>query len=348
LVLFTLAIALLCTSSAAAQVFIYLAFGDSITEGKRDGQELGGYPGRLKNDADLLNCTPTTCDVINKGKGGETTAGGVTRIDTVLAQGTYDVMLLMEGTNDVFRPTPISTSTIKFNLGVMADKAGAKGVETVHASIIWFHPNGKHGTTRNDEVQALKNAVQDLANEKQRSFVNAWSVLCPNGNDVHGHNQATCFALHYFSGVPDPDPVGHPNASGYDMLADEFYAVITTVPAPGAPSPTAPTGVVSGPVSQLEWARESPDVRATWYHLIVERGATTVLNTWLPATWICGPSSCTYNLTSPLTPGDYTWRVRGRNPAGFGPWSDDATLRILLFGDGFESGNAAAWSRKTP
>ena len=31
---------------ASAQVFTYVAFGDSITEGKYTDQDLGGYPGQ--------------------------------------------------------------------------------------------------------------------------------------------------------------------------------------------------------------------------------------------------------------------------------------------------------------
>ncbi|MGB6335992.1 MAG: SGNH/GDSL hydrolase family protein, partial [Thermoanaerobaculia bacterium] len=155
---------------ASAQVFTYVAFGDSITDGKYDDQDLGGYPGRLENDAGLLDCTPATCDVINEGKGGERTTAGVTRIDAVLAAGTYDVLLLMEGTNDIFKLTPISTETMTFNLATMAAKAAEHGVETIHASIIWFHPEGKRGTSSDGLVEALRNAVDGLASANQRSF----------------------------------------------------------------------------------------------------------------------------------------------------------------------------------
>jgi lysophospholipase L1-like esterase len=330
--------------TASAQTFTYCAFGDSITEGKYDNQNLGGYPGRLENDADLLDCTPATCDVINEGKGGERTAAGVTRIDQVLAAGTYDVLLLMEGTNDIFKPTPISTETITFNLATIASKAASHGVETIHASIIWFHPEGKHGTSRDALVEALRNSVANLASANQRSFADAWSLLCPEGQDIHGHNQPTCFNKHYFGDVPDNDPVGHPKGSGYTMLADLFYEVITAVPAPGAPTPTAPVGDVPPGLAQLAWARESP-ARATWYRVVVEAGPEIHVDRWLPASGNCTPSTCTYSLAEPLAPGDYTWRVRGRNPAGFGPWSADASIRVLIFIDGFESGDTNQWDR---
>jgi hypothetical protein len=342
-----IAAGLVCSDPVSAVPIIYLAFGDSISLGKstHDGENKGGYPGRLEDYSFLLDCDPSTCDVVNQGKGGERTAGGVTRIDSVLASGTYHIMLLMEGTNDIFKSSPVSNNTITYNLGVMADKAALKGIETVHASIIWFHPDGKWGTSRDGLVEGLKNEILDLAADKQRSFVNAWWRLCPPGNDIHGHSQAQCFALHYSDRIYDqdnPDPVGHPNASGFDMLAKKFYQIITTVPSPGVPSPTSPQGVIFPGATQIKWARESP-VRATWYDLVLRRGTTPILRTWLPASWVCGNSSCTFNLAGPLAPGNYNFQVRGRNPAGIGPWSFNLYSRVLLFRDGFESGNTSGW-----
>jgi hypothetical protein len=71
----------------------------------------------------------------------------------------------------------------------------------------------------------------------------------------------------------------------------------------------------------------------------------THVDRWLPASGNCTASICTFDLLAPLAPGDYTWRVRGRNPAGFGPWSADATMRVLIFTDGFESGDTQEWNR---
>jgi len=159
---------LLGSLAAFTEPILYLAFGDSITVGKYDNQELGGYPGRLENDVDLLDCTMATCDVINEGEGGERTAAGVTRIDQVLAAGTYDVLLLMEGTNDIFKRTPVSTETITFNLATIASKASAHGVETIHASIIWFHPEGNHATSRD---APLGEEVFDISEAQRKSVV---------------------------------------------------------------------------------------------------------------------------------------------------------------------------------
>ena len=62
---------------------IYVAFGDSVTEGVGD-EEGGGYPPRLEA---LLIARGRDADVRNRGVSGETTVDGLARIDSVIAQG---------------------------------------------------------------------------------------------------------------------------------------------------------------------------------------------------------------------------------------------------------------------
>lgn len=336
---------LLISGAAEAQPFRWLAFGDSITYGHPvfDEQNLGGYPGRLE---DLLGCTQSTCEVVNRGEGGEKTAQGVTRIDLVLAaDGPFDVMTLMEGTNDVFRS--ISNATIQFNLEIIAAKAEAQGTETVHASVIWFRPDGKWGTTKDDEVQDVRNRMAAVAASEARSFVDIWSVLCPPGRDVHGHTQSGCFSRHYFQPTEDSkDPVGHPVASGFAMMANEFFRVLTAVPPPTAPAPISPKNETSPRDVTLLWSREAPG-GASWYEIELYGPTGLILSRWLKAAAVCSDTECSFTDPPPLTDGGHTWRVRGRSPAGFGPWSASAPFTVtsdLIFQDGFESGSTAGWS----
>ena len=99
----------------------YLAFGDSITFGVGDNPERArlGYPPRLEN---MLQTAGVSATVLNFGEPGENTTEGITRIDSVLAQGgAGDVLILMEGTNDISRK--ISLETTLFDLEAMARKA---------------------------------------------------------------------------------------------------------------------------------------------------------------------------------------------------------------------------------
>ena len=331
------------------QEFRWLAFGDSITLGNYDFQELGGYPGRLTT---LLGCTPGVCEVFNAGNSGEKTAGGVTRIDTVFDDdGPFDVMMLMEGTNDIFRNRSVELAVA--NLGIMAAKARIRGTDTVHASIIWYHPDGEFGTSKDDEVLAVRDGVENLSITYSRYFVDIWDVLCPDSHgDYHGHNQNQCFNRHYSDvcpGTPPPcgDNRGHPIGSGYSMMATAFYNGLLAVPVPGAPLSEEPTGVVLVSRPTFEWQRETP-VRATWYRLIVEGDAGVAVDKWVEARGYCDPTSCAHRIfsTEQLSEGDYTWRVQARNPAGLGPWSAETSFTVLssgIFADDFESGDTSAW-----
>lgn len=347
---FLLLAAIALAPPAESEYFRWLAFGDSITLGNYDFQELGGYPGRL---SDLLGCGPGVCEVFNAGKGGEKTYQAVTRIDTVLDNdGPFDVMMLMEGTNDIFVEYPVENAIA--NLGIIAAKASARGTDTVHASIIWYHPDGQYGTTKDDEVEAIRDGSENHAIINDRYFVDIWDVLCPKSHpDVHGHTQTQCFNRHYSDvcpGFPPPcgDNRGHPIGSGYTMMANAFFNGLMSVPIPGVVSPVAPTGTINEARPTFLWDRESP-VGATWYRLLVEGPFGAAIDRWLEASNHCGVSSCSYTASEieELANGDYTWRVRGRNPAGLGSWSAEASLTIFLegiFWDGFESGNTSAWS----
>jgi lysophospholipase L1-like esterase len=186
---------------------IYVGFGDSITEGTGD-EEGGGYPPRLEA---LLVARGHNVDVRNRGLAGETTAEGLTRLDAVLAQG-GDVLLLMEGTNDV--PRYVSPETTVFNLDEMASKARRAGMDVVMATIIPRSPTA-HVDDENVLTQYWNEAIRDLAGTSERELADPYEefITTPNMfNELYDR---------------DPlDPVGHPNARGYDRLAHVFLDVI--------------------------------------------------------------------------------------------------------------------------
>ena len=200
----------------------YLAFGDSITEGVGDtGGNQNGYPGRLQG---LLRAAgQNEARVVNHGVGGETTAQGLSRIGSVLSSG-GDFILIMEGTNDI--NARISTNTIFFNLQQMVDRSKAAGVTPIWATIIPLRPSA--GTTADRDLaiamrQRSLNENRDLVdNYAEYSYTpSAWP-------DLYNTN---------LSG----DPVGHPNARGYDVIAQTFADVIldndTQAPVLGAVDP---------------------------------------------------------------------------------------------------------------
>ena len=199
----------LAVRAQEAQSLNCVAFGDSITRGKRDCAGCGGYPARLEG---RLKDAGWDAKITNKGVDGEQTAAGLSRIDRVLTGG-EDCVFIMHGTNDLLEL--ISVETIRFNIAGMASKAEAKGVRPVHATTIPFSPNAK----RNSNNKATK----DLAREIRHL---AWSTnreLVPVFDDFY--NTPNFFFEFYYQG--SDDFVGHPNAAGYDKLAGIFFNVVT-------------------------------------------------------------------------------------------------------------------------
>ena len=86
--LFAVAATLLLVTGAAQAQLTYLAFGDSLTQGIGDDVDLEdkGYPPRLEQ---LLTAAGEEVVVLNRGRAGETTAEGLSRIDEVLAESTF-------------------------------------------------------------------------------------------------------------------------------------------------------------------------------------------------------------------------------------------------------------------
>jgi len=161
-----------------------VCFGDSLTfgTGADKGQD---YPARLS----AMIGRP----VVNLGIPGDTTAGALARIDTVLEKDPQMVLLTIGG-NDLKNRVPKETAF--HNLAAIIEKIQARGALVVIGGIdIPFYGRG-FGT-----------AYEELA-------VQTGSVLIPN----------------VYSGIMGraslmSDPI-HPNSDGYAVLADHFYRAI--------------------------------------------------------------------------------------------------------------------------
>jgi lysophospholipase L1-like esterase len=201
---------LVATADAAgAQTEVYVAVGDSITEGIGDdtARPEKGYPPRLE---DLLQAAGRDVTVLNQGKQGETTGEAVSRIREVLNITRADKLLLMEGTNDI---PLVSNETILFNLGEIARRAAEFGTETVHATLFPRHrAAGRDGNNAvTGEVSAL---VRELAWATDRDLVDPFDFFFHHPQIDSLYRVGDRF---------------HPNAQGYDLMADLFFDVLTDV-----------------------------------------------------------------------------------------------------------------------
>lgn len=98
---------------------VMLFFGDSLTAGYGLSQE-DAFPAVIERS---IQKSGVAVRVINAGLSGETSAGGLTRIDWVLRQ-PIDVFVLELGANDGLRGLPIAET--KKNLQTIIDKVKAK------------------------------------------------------------------------------------------------------------------------------------------------------------------------------------------------------------------------------
>lgn len=204
--------ATLALAAPAAAQNVYLAFGDSITAGSFDDPDLAepGYPARLE---ELLAARGVPSEVENHGFPGETTEEALARLPSVLARG-GDVLLLMEGTNDV--GLRVSNETIAFNLAAMANQAEESGFEVVHATVI-PRRNTAGYDDRNIVTRDLNGLIRELAFVERRNLADPFEVFLHHTDDP--------FTTLY---VGNGDHL-HPNAAGYDVIADVFADVLTGI-----------------------------------------------------------------------------------------------------------------------
>jgi acyl-CoA thioesterase-1 len=116
--------------SVTGETFKIVAFGDSLTAGL--GVAIAdSYPSQLEK---ILNTDPVytqydkTFTIINMGVSGETTSGGVDRVDFILAQ-KPDLILLGLGANDMLRST--DPALVEKNLTTILDKITKTGTPVI-------------------------------------------------------------------------------------------------------------------------------------------------------------------------------------------------------------------------
>ena len=148
-------------------------------------------------------------EVVNAGLGGDTTAGGLRRIDWLL-QREIDVLVLELGGNDGLRGLPVAN--MKANLQAMIDKARAKNpqVKIVIAG-----------------MRMPSNLGAPYAEEFRQAFF-----------DVANANKATMipFLLEGVGGARDlnqPDQI-HPNPRGHQIVADVVWKTLEPLLLEGA------------------------------------------------------------------------------------------------------------------
>jgi acyl-CoA thioesterase-1 len=170
-----------------------VAFGDSLTAGF-GLLEHESYPYLLQQK---LNADGYDYEVLNAGVSGDTTGGGLERIDWSLEQKNVQILVLELGANDLLRG--LSPTQMKENLDKMVRKAKAKNIQVLLCGMV---------------------APASMGVKYQSDFMNAF-------RDVAADNEVE-FLPFIVQGVAlnaklnQQDGI-HPNADGEKIMTDNVY-----------------------------------------------------------------------------------------------------------------------------
>jgi acyl-CoA thioesterase-1 len=188
----------LFTMSLAAQPHTLAFLGDSLTAGY--GLELKeAYPSLI---AERLKVKRLNWKVVNAGVSGDTTAGGLLRLDRLFKQ-RIDVLFLCLGANDGLRG--LSVPEAEKNLRAIVDKAQAKGSVVVLAGV---QIPENYGADYRQQFDAI---FPRVAREKKVTYMP--------------------FLLEGVAMKPElnqPDRI-HPNAVGQRIVAENVWKVLEPI-----------------------------------------------------------------------------------------------------------------------
>lgn len=173
-----------------------IAFGDSLTAGF-GLSETESYPYLLQ---EKLRADGYPHEVINAGVSGDTSLGGLERVDWVLEQENVRILILELGANDLLRGMP--PGKMKENLGKIIKKAKERNIEVLLCGML---------------------APAEVGENYQREFVRAFPDLAKENKvallPFILENVAMIKELNQADGI-------HPNAEGTKLMTDNVYKAL--------------------------------------------------------------------------------------------------------------------------
>jgi acyl-CoA thioesterase-1 len=192
LVAMFVAVALLSPAAWACRLSV---LGDSLAAGY-GVDEQDAFPVRLQ---EALKTRGVACEILNAGVSGDTSAGGVARLEWVLAD--QPTHLLVElGGNDALRGLPVDQ--LQENLNLIVSAAKARGVEVILAGML-----------------APPNMGRNYGEEFKQVYL-----------DVAHRNEVPLYPFFLdgavmTDGMMQPDGI-HPNRRGVEVIAERIAPVI--------------------------------------------------------------------------------------------------------------------------
>lgn len=173
-----------------------VAFGDSLTAGF-GLTEKESYPYLLQQK---LKTDGFDYEVINAGVSGDTSLGGLERIDWVLEQENVKILILELGANDLLRRMPVDR--MKRNLAQIIEKAQAKNVRVLLCGML---------------------APPAVGAEYQRQYMTVFPDLAEKYDTEFLPFLLENVALN--KNLNQPDGI-HPNAEGEKIMTENVYKAL--------------------------------------------------------------------------------------------------------------------------
>jgi acyl-CoA thioesterase-1 len=191
-------IIVICATAKPAPPKTIVFFGDSLTAGYGLPEVSQSFPSLIQ---DKINALHIDYKTINAGNSGETSSGGLSRIDWVLRQH-VDIFVLELGANDGLRGIPVA-STAK-NLQAIIDKVKVK-YPAVKLVLLGMQVPPNLGKTYTDAFKAMYPALAQKNNMALVPF-----LLKGVGGEA---------SLNQGDGI-------HPNEAGEKIVAENVWAVL--------------------------------------------------------------------------------------------------------------------------
>lgn len=191
-----------------------LAFGDSMTAGALStslwdllAAPQQGYPPRLQALlAARYLCQ--TINVVNEGRGGEWAADGERRLSGLLVGKAFDVVMLMEGANDLNAMGQSGMTATLRSIDAMMQNAAGANARVLVATLPPQRPDGLRGGAAS-LVPVFNDNLKVLAAARRAVVVDVYAAF---GGDL---------TLLGSDGL-------HPTEAGYDRIAAAFFGVLRT------------------------------------------------------------------------------------------------------------------------
>jgi acyl-CoA thioesterase-1 len=178
-----------------------VVLGDSLTAGL--GLEPGqAYPALLQK---RLDAAGLTYEVVNAGVSGDTSAGGLRRVDWAL-DGDVKILVVALGGNDALRGLPVEQ--LRENLTTIVERANARGIKVILAGME-APPNFGPAYTA-----SFRQTYRDVARQHR-------AILVP-------------FLLDGVAGLPELNQGDgiHPTAAGAEKVAETVWRALRPIVSP--------------------------------------------------------------------------------------------------------------------